>query len=143
MVIRITGFSHFSIVFLFSGIIGSIFSLILMPNETSVGASGGIMGLIGFILIISINFKDNIPRNIIKSMLTTIILVTIIGISAIDIIDNAAHGGGLIGGIIVGLIMIRRRKNMIPYKPTLLVNILGITSTLILIGGIVMIFKQL
>ena len=143
MVIRITGFSYFALVFLFSGILGSVFSLILMPNETSVGASGGIMGLIGFILIISIKLKDNIPRNIIKSMLNTIILVAIIGISAIDIIDNAAHGGGLIGGIIVGLICIRSRKNMIPYKPGLLINISGFISTLILIGGIVMIFKQL
>ncbi len=50
------------------------------------------MGLVGFILIISIKFNDNIPRNIIKSMLNTIVLVAIIGISASDIIDNAAHG---------------------------------------------------
>lgn len=143
MVIRITGFSYFVIVFLISGILGSIFSLFFMPNATSVGASGGIMGLIGFILIISIKFNDNIPRNIIKSMLNTIVLVAIIGISASDIIDNAAHGGGLIGGILIGLLLIRKQKNMIPYKPNLLINIIGIVSTLILIGGIGIIIKQL
>ncbi|NJO90771.1 MAG: rhomboid family intramembrane serine protease [Chloroflexia bacterium] len=143
MVIRITGFSYFSVVFLFSGLLGSIFSLYFMPKETSVGASGGIMGLIGFILILGLKFKDNIPRNIIKSMVNTIILVTIIGISASEMIDNAAHGGGLIGGILIGLLLIRKRENMIPYRPTLLINILGIASTLILIAGIGMIVKQL
>lgn len=143
MVIRITGLSYFAIVFLISGILGSVFSLFFMPNATSVGASGGIMGLIGFILIISIKFSDNIPRNIIKSMLNTIALVTIIGISASDIIDNAAHGGGLFGGILIGLLLIRKQKNMIPYKPNLLINIFGIISTLILIGGIGIIIKQL
>lgn len=143
MVIRITGFSYFVIVFLFSGILGSLFSLFFMPTQTSVGASGGIMGLIGFILIISIKFKDNVPRNIIKSMLNSIILIAIMGISAYDIIDNAAHGGGLVGGILIGFILIRKRKNMIPYKPTALINILGIVSTIILIGGIVMIIRQI
>lgn len=143
MVIRITGLSYFAIVFLISGILGSVFSLLFMPNATSVGASGGIMGLIGFILIISIKFSDNIPRNIIKSMLNTIVLVAIIGISASDIIDNAAHGGGLIGGILIGLLLIRKQKNMIPYKPNLLINIFGVISTLILIGGIGIIIKQL
>lgn len=143
MVIRITGFSYFVIVFLFSGISGSLFSLFLMPAQTSVGASGGIMGLIGFILIISIKFKENVPRNIIKSMLVSIILIAIMGLSAYDIIDNAAHGGGLIGGVLIGLILIRKRKNMIPYKPTALINILGIVSTIILIGGIVMIIRQI
>ena len=143
MVIRITGFSYFAIVFLFSGILGSIFSLFFMPSQTSVGASGGIMGLIGFILIISIKFNEIIPRNLIKSMLNTIILVAIIGISASDIIDNAAHGGGLIGGIIIGLLLIKKRNNMIPYTPNLWVNILGGISASILIGGIAIIIKQL
>lgn len=143
MVIRIAGFSFFAIVFLFSGLLGSFFSLILLPNVTSVGSSGGIMGLIGFILVISLKLRDNIPRNIIKSMLNAIILTAIIGISATEIIDNAAHGGGLIGGMIAGTIMFRRKNNMIPYKPTFLINGLGILSVFILLGGIVMIFIQL
>lgn len=136
MVIRITGFFYFSVVFLFSGLLGSLFSLYFLPNVTSVGASGGIMGLIGFILVLSLKFKDNIPRNIIKSMLTTIMIVIIIGVSASEIIDNAAHLGGLIGGMLIGIIFIRKRKNMIPYKPNLTVNILGTISTLILMYGV-------
>jgi rhomboid protease GluP len=143
LVIRITGFSYFVIVFLFSGLLGSLFSLFLLPTQTSVGASGGIMGLIGFVLIVSMKFKDSVPRNIIKTMLNTIMLTAIMGISAFDMIDNAAHGGGLIGGIIIGLILIRKRDNLIPYKPSILINIIGIVSAIVLISGIVMIIRQL
>lgn len=142
-VIRISGFPYFAVVFLFSGLLGSLFRLFLLPSQSSVGASGGIMGLVGFMLIMSIKFKDHVPRNIIKSMLNSIILIAILGISAYDIIDNAGHAGGLIGGIIIGLLLIRKRDNMIPYKPTILVNILGIVSTIVLIGGIVMIISKL
>lgn len=143
LVIRITGFSYFVIVFLFSGLMGSLFSLFLLPTQTSVGASGGIMGLIGFVLIVSMKFKDSVPRNIIKTMLNTIMLTAIMGISAFDMIDNAAHGGGLIGGIIIGLVLIRKRDNLIPYKPSILINIIGIVSAIVLISGIVMIIRQL
>lgn len=143
LVIRITGFSYFVIVFLFSGLMGSLFSLFLLPTQTSVGASGGIMGLIGFVLIVSMKFKDSVPRNIIKTMLNAIMLTAIMGISAFDMIDNAAHGGGLIGGIIIGLILIRKRDNLIPYKPSILINIIGIVSAIVLISGIVMIIRQL
>jgi len=70
-------------------------------------------------------------------------LTAIMGISAFDMIDNAAHGGGLIGGIIIGLILIRKRDNLIPYKPSILINIIGIVSAIVLISGIVMIIRQL
>ena len=49
----ITHFSLIGLIFTLSAIVGSIFSLFLLPNATSVGASGGILGCIGFLLIIT------------------------------------------------------------------------------------------
>jgi membrane associated rhomboid family serine protease len=140
MLIRITGFFYFPIVFLISGITGSIFSLYLLPEVTSVGASGGIMGLIGFILVLSIKLKS-IPRNLIKSILISIILVMIIGFSATEIIDNAAHIGGLIAGLILGILLIRKRDNMVPYKSSGWIKTLGTLCLLILISGIGLLLK--
>lgn len=141
MLIRITSLWHFFIVFLISGLMGGTFSLLFMPDATSVGASGGIMGLIGFILVMSLKLKS-IPRNIVKSMLSSIILIAIIGISATEIIDNAAHGGGLIAGLLLGIILVRKHEEMIPYKSSKLVFVFGLLSLLVLIGGVVMIFHQ-
>jgi len=143
MLIRISGLSFFMIVFLVSGIIGSLFSLVFIPEITSVGASGGIMGLVGFLLVMSFKFKDNIPRNILKSMLITVFLVALIGISAYSLIDNAAHVGGLLGGVLVGVLSINTQKKYIPYKPTFIVNVLGVISALILISGVIIIFFKI
>lgn len=141
MLIRITSLWHFFTVFLISGLIGSTFSLLFMPNATSVGASGGIMGLIGFILVMSLKLKS-IPRNIVKSMLSSIILIAIIGISATEIIDNAAHGGGLIAGVLLGMLLVRKHEEMIPYKLSKLMFGFGILSLLILISGVALILQQ-
>jgi membrane associated rhomboid family serine protease len=143
MVIRITSLSHFFIVFLFSGILGSIFSLYLLPDKPSVGASGGIMGLIGFILVLGLKQKKAIPRNIVKSMVNSIVLIAVLGFMAYDIIDNAAHGGGLLGGIILGLLLIRSKKGSIPYRANLFVRAVGFYSMLILILGVVIIVSKL
>src|SRR5688572_11834242 len=48
MIESLTNRAYLAIVFLPSALCGSIFSLLLMPNSTSVGASGGLMGLVGF-----------------------------------------------------------------------------------------------
>jgi len=141
MLIRVTSLWHFFTVFLISGLMGSTFSLLLMPNATSVGASGGIMGLIGFILVMSLKLKS-IPRNIIKSMLSSIILIAIIGISATETIDNAAHGGGLIAGMLLGIVLIQKHDDMIPYKLSKLMFCFGILSLSILISGVAMILQQ-
>lgn len=143
LVIRITGFSYFIIVFLASGILGSVVSLLFLPDLPSVGASGGIMGLIGFLLIIGIRHMDTIPRNFYKSMLRSIGFVALVGLYSMDIIDNAAHAGGAIGGIVLGFLLIEKKENMIPITPSIAMNIMGIISTAILLAGIVLIAVQL
>ena len=143
LVVRLSSFSHFLIVFLFSGLLGSISSLYLIPTHSSIGASGCIMGLIGFILVMSLTFLNSIPRKILRAILLSILWVAIMGLINYDIVDNAAHGGGLIGGIIAGLILVRRKNNVIPYQPTKLIYILGIISAVILLGGIFIIIRKL
>jgi len=136
MVIRVTSFYHFIIIFLVSGFTGSIASLYLMPLQTSVGASGGIMGLIGFLLVFGVQLKGKVPRNIIKSMFSSVVLIAILGILAFDIIDNAAHFGGLLGGLLMGYVMIRKNENSIPYPSNLWIKILGYAGVFLFISTV-------
>jgi membrane associated rhomboid family serine protease len=143
MVIRITDFHMFSTVLLVSIIFGSLFSIYFIPEQTSVGVSGGILGLFGFVLIIAIKQRSLVPRNILKSMLNSLFLVAVLGVAATDIIDNAAHGGGLIGGIIMGLLLIRAKKQEIPYRSGVFITILGLISVGILLFGTILTFSVL
>lgn len=98
---------HVPVVFLFSALTGSVFSLLLLPVTTSAGASGGLMGLIGMLLVLGYRRRASLPPRFLKGMLLNIGLVGLIGIVGFDIIDNAAHLGGLAGGIVAGLWLIR------------------------------------
>jgi membrane associated rhomboid family serine protease len=96
-------------IFLFSALSASVFSFYLSAAPLSVGASGGIMGLIGFLAVIGIRRRHVVPRGFLKSIATSIALTAATGLVAHQFIDNAAHAGGLVGGVMLGVVYVRRR----------------------------------
>lgn len=129
-VTAIVGPWSFLFVFVFSCITGSIFSLYLLPEITLVGASGGILGLIGFALVMCIRFKPIIPTNYIRNYIEYIILISLLGIGLYDVIDNAAHVGGFVGGAGIGFLLIPHKNSTIPFKPDALRTTLGVLALL-------------
>jgi len=122
-----------AIVFLFSALIGSIFSLYLMPNATSVGASGGLLGLIGFLAVLGYRCRRILPPGFLRSMLISIVLIAAIGVMGYQFIDNAAHFGGLVGGACVGMAYINRGETALPIEPSRFAKVLGVVSMLIIL----------
>lgn len=108
---------HLPIVFLFSALAGSVFSLLLLPHATSAGASGGLMGLVGMLLVLGYRRRAYLPPQFLKGMLLNIGLVGLIGVIGFDIIDNAAHLGGLVGGIIAGLVLVGGNEDALELAP--------------------------
>ena len=94
-------------VFLFSALCASTLSLYL-TRTTSVGASGGIMGLIGFLAVIGLRRRHVVPRGFLRSIAMSIAFTAATGLVAYHFIDNAAHAGGLIGGVMLGVVYVRR-----------------------------------
>ncbi|RFZ85352.1 rhomboid family intramembrane serine protease [Mucilaginibacter terrenus] len=87
------------------GLVASIASIWWHPDTVSVGASGAIFGLCGVLLALLITNKTD-------GAFKTGGLIFIGLYAGINLlfglkgnVDNAAHVGGLVGGIIVGLIM--------------------------------------
>jgi membrane associated rhomboid family serine protease len=97
-------------VFLFSALCASVFSLYLSPAMISVGASGGIMGLIGFLGVIGLRRRHVLPRGFLKSIALSIALTAATGLVAYRFIDNGAHAGGLVGGALLGGVYVRHRS---------------------------------
>jgi membrane associated rhomboid family serine protease len=121
---------HLALVFAVSALSGSIFSLFLLPNTTSVGASGGLMGLIGFLGILGWRRKHLLPPGFVKSVVINIVIVAVMGIVAFAIIDNAAHFGGLVGGALAGIFLIGRNDQTLPIVCGRPVKILGALAML-------------
>ncbi|MEM9281339.1 MAG: rhomboid family intramembrane serine protease [Verrucomicrobiota bacterium] len=93
-----------TIVFLVSVVTGSVASLYLGSAPASVGASGGILGCLGFLLVVTFRFEKEIPDFLQASLVQSTIVIALFGMLGSQFIDNAAHGGGFFGGVAVGLL---------------------------------------
>jgi membrane associated rhomboid family serine protease len=125
--------AHLPVVFLCSALGGSICSLLLLPNTTSVGASGGLMGLIGYQLVLARRRKGRLPANFYRSVMTGILLIGALGVIGFAFIDNAAHGGGLLAGVACGHYLIGEKSEELPLIPGIQVTWLSYLS-LVIIG---------
>lgn len=124
--------AHMSVAFLASCLGGSLMSLLLLPGTTSVGASGGLMGLIGFMGVLGLRRRDLLPPGFAKSIGINILLMAIIGIIAREVIDNAAHLGGLVSGVLCGFVLIKKEPESLPLTPSRFLQALGFVSLAIL-----------
>ena len=101
---KLFGRQKYLTIFIISGICGSIMSLAFDNNAISAGASGAIFGLLGALLYFGYYYRTYLGSNLKNSILEVIILNLIIGFS-ISGISNAAHIGGLVGGILITMML--------------------------------------
>ena len=92
------------IIFILSGIFGSIMSLAFTHNTISTGASGAIFGLLGALLYFGMHYRTYLGEAIKRSIIPIIVVNLIIGFFA-EGIDLAAHIGGLVGGVLVAMMV--------------------------------------
>lgn len=91
------------LIYLFSAIMGSLFTLVLSGDNTvSAGASGAIFGLFGAILYFGYTYRGYIGNAIISQIVPVVLLNLFIGLTSTNI-GNAAHIGGLVGGYVMSL----------------------------------------
>ena len=93
------------------GIVASIVSIWFNGIQVGAGASGAIFGVLGMLL--GFTFTDVLPKDIrmplLKSLLTTIGINVMLTISS-SFIDNSAHIGGLLCGILISFMCYKAIK---------------------------------
>ena len=108
------------LIYLLSGISGSLLSISLNNNVVSVGASGAIFGLFGALIYFGHSYRGYIGA-IIKSKIIPIVIYNLLIGFFIAGIDMWGHVGGLIGGLLVANMLgtIENKKyninNIIPF----------------------------
>lgn len=108
MLERSMGHLRFLILYMTSGLGASICSLNFIvlsgSNYTSVGASGAIFGMIGAVLYLTLANNGRYNTISAKRVILAIIYQIYIGLRT-PFVDNAAHIGGLIWGVLVMLFL--------------------------------------
>ena len=93
----------YMIIYLFSIITSSLMSITFMPNNgASLGASGAIFGLFGSLIYFGYHYRLYLGTVLRSQVIPLIIFNLLLGFM-ITGVDNAAHIGGLIGGILISM----------------------------------------
>lgn len=120
--------AHLAIVFLLSAIGGGLLSLWAVPNGVSVGASGGIVGLISYLAVYAFRRRQFVSAEFRKNLLINIGFILVFGLVLYQVIDNYGHIGGLIVGAVYGFVQIPSDEYVDPRKAGTLTEIAGLLS---------------
>ncbi len=93
---------------------GGFCSLLLVDSPT-VGASGAICGLLGFLMVFETTHKALVPRSSRRRLAGAVFGLVLIGLVGFSFIDNAAHAGGLFAGM--GYAWVVFPKSSSPLRP--------------------------
>lgn len=112
MLEEMVGKWRYLLIYLGGGLIGNILSMYLQTKtgdmSISAGASGAVFAVIGGILIVLIKHKGRIENMTAKRVLFVIVLSIYHGFQTTGV-DNAAHIGGVAGGILLTSILYKKR----------------------------------
>jgi membrane associated rhomboid family serine protease len=105
---RALGRANLAILFFGSVLVGSVASMFGAPESSSLGASGGVFGLMGASVVFSFVHPDLLPerhRRLFGMAIAPYLVFMLWSGLQRDDIDNFAHVGGMIGGILLTLLL--------------------------------------
>lgn len=112
MVERWYGHARFALVYVLSGLAGSVSSYLFNSIAIGAGASGAIFGVIGALAAFFLIQRRAFGKYAQNSLFGIVVIIAInifFGISTPGI-DNWAHGGGLVSGFLLGLALSPRYR---------------------------------
>ncbi|KAL0297814.1 UNVERIFIED_CONTAM: RHOMBOID-like protein 2 [Sesamum radiatum] len=141
------GFIRVGVIYLLSGIGGSILSSLFIQRSISVGASGALFGLLGAML--SELFTNwTIYTNKAAAVFTLIVIIAInLAVGILPHVDNFAHIGGFLTGFLLGFVLLVRPQfgwlesrhrpaaTRLKSKYTVYQYVFWITATILLVVG--------
>lgn len=120
--------AHLAIVFVLAILGGNLFSLAFSPFEYAIGASGGILGVFGYLLVYAMKRKEQVPPGFLRSLLINVAFIAGFGIIAYQLIDNFAHAGGFVTGAVYAFFQVPKDLDKDPRKVSRTVEILGMIA---------------
>jgi membrane associated rhomboid family serine protease len=106
---RFLGWWRLALIYFLSGIGGNMASAVFLPETLQVGASSAIFGLFGiFAVDLAVNWCVHTHRRLkVIQIIASTVLSLLVGIA--PHIDNFAHVGGLVFGVLASLVCVPRQ----------------------------------
>jgi membrane associated rhomboid family serine protease len=125
---------HLPLVFLFAACVGGETSARFVAAP-SVGASGGLMGWLGFLLVFETLHARLVPRGASRRLAAGVLLTALIGLIGYHYIDNAAHAGGLLAGVLYAAIVFPASSSPVRPRSTITDRVAGVAALALLIAA--------
>jgi membrane associated rhomboid family serine protease len=113
---------------------GGLLSVALLPGS-SVGASGGVLGLAGYALVLFHRRPGDASRWLRGRVLRLLGGTLLLGIVGFMFIDNAAHLGGVVTGVLIGAVAIPVAGHNLSPARTRALDVAGSIAAAILTAG--------
>jgi len=105
---RRSGHRSVFIIYMLSGLAGSLASAFLGEHLASAGASGAIMGLMGAAIAVIVRRRRRLPRavrNVYPVLFASLVVLTLLFDMLEESIDHLAHIGGFLAGVLVAWLL--------------------------------------
>jgi rhomboid protease GluP len=121
--------------YLLTGVGASLLSLSWDPIRVSAGASGAIFGIAGVLITTLYYGKHNLPKDDVRRLLGYVIRFSLLNLlfGLRGHIDNAAHLGGLVTGLLMGLFLARTFTSPVDERSTQRRNVLAVSALVLLV----------
>ena len=111
---RLYGNARYLCIYAVAGIVAGLVSIAWDPERWSIGASGAIFGVFGAFVAYLAHPASQVPRAIMRAhWLPTLLFVgfNLLAGALQQGIDNAAHVGGLVAGLVLGIALVPHAAN--------------------------------
>jgi membrane associated rhomboid family serine protease len=123
------------LVYLLSCLGGSLCSVLLPPDVPSVGASGGIVGVIAYLFVFSRRQSVRFPAAFHGATASVLGGLVVAGVIGISYIDNAGHLGGALTGMALAALIVDPATYFGDELPLPIMDGLGAVAAIVLMVG--------
>lgn len=107
---RLYGSWVFGLLYFACGVLSGLASIVWDPSRASLGASGAIFGIFAAFVVFSVHSRSRIAVRVPVALWISTLVFAVYNLAAgffTPGIDNAAHVGGVLSGIMLGMCMVR------------------------------------
>ncbi len=103
------GSARYLFIYVFTGAFGFLVSA--YTGHFSLGASGALLGLVGVMLAVTSKRGGAYMRDLRSRLISSVVILFVLGFSGFMAMDNWAHGGGLAAGFVLWKLFADRQPN--------------------------------